>query len=765
MTVLADAYVRARLQTDRLGPELKKAGDTHGKTFGGSFAQSAGRALAAAGVAAAAASFFKGAFSEARESAKVTRLTESAIKATGGAAKITAAQVADLASAISNKTGKDDEAIQSGQNMLLTFKNIQNAAGRNNDIFNQASTVLTDMVAAMNGGEVTQENMSKGAIQLGKALNDPIKGVGALSRVGVTFTDAQKEQIKTLVETGDTMGAQKIILAELKSEFAGAAKATSDPADRARVAWGNLQETIGTKLIPAFSGLIEKLTSVANFVGEHIKLFGVLAGVIGTVVAVTWAVNAATTAWVAMQKVAKAATVAWTGVQWLLNAALTANPIGIVIVAVAALAAAIVIAWKKSETFRKIVQAVWSAIKIAVGAVVSWFTGTIVPSLSRALGTVTGAFRGMRDGLSTAWGFIRDKVFNPIKTFILTTIPNAFRDGVKTVGKWWDGLKAIAAKPVRFVIDTVINKGIIGGINWVAGKVGAKGVKEVPMPKGLGDGLGLRAGDGIGDLFRGAISPIGNPVGWLTDRLSGPIGSIKKKFGDNPFTSMLVGAGKKTLGFGAEKVKSLLSFLDFGAAGRGVGSAAAGALGAGSFAGLANGISAVLADLRSVFGAVGVISGYRPGARTLSGNVSYHASGRAIDIAPVLGWAQYLRWAWGPRLRELITPWNALNILNGRPHTYTGAVWAQHNFAGGNAHIHAALDDGGLRWLRPGYNIIPNGTGRLEPIAGPRAMAGMSSVYNVNVYPSPLAHPADVGKEVVKAIQAFERGNGAGWRR
>jgi hypothetical protein len=67
------------------------------------------------------------------------------------------------------------------------------------------------------------------AVQLGKALNDPIAGVGALSRVGVTFTETQKDMIKTMVEAGNVAGAQTLILDELGKEFGGSAKALADP--------------------------------------------------------------------------------------------------------------------------------------------------------------------------------------------------------------------------------------------------------------------------------------------------------------------------------------------------------------------------------------------------------------------------------------------------------------------------------------------------------------------------------------------------------
>jgi hypothetical protein len=87
-------------------------------------------------------------------------------------------------------------------------------------------------------------------------LNDPIKGITALSRVGVSFTDGQKKQIEQMVKTGDTMGAQKVILGELNKEFGGSAEAQVTPAMKASVAWGNLQETIGTYLMPVLTALM-----------------------------------------------------------------------------------------------------------------------------------------------------------------------------------------------------------------------------------------------------------------------------------------------------------------------------------------------------------------------------------------------------------------------------------------------------------------------------------------------------------------------------
>lgn len=216
-----------------------------------------GAGIAAAG---AAVGFTKlvGAY---QESYKIGKQTEAVIRSTGGAANVSAKQVGDLATALSKKSGQDDEAIQSGINLLLTFKDVRNEAGKGNDIFNQASSTLLDMSTAMG------TDAKGSAIQLGKALNDPVKGVAALGRVGVTFTDQQKEQIKTLVESGKTMDAQKIILRELKTEFGGSAAAQATNTDRLKVSMGNLAENIGGRLAPLAekaAGVISKFVDNLN---------------------------------------------------------------------------------------------------------------------------------------------------------------------------------------------------------------------------------------------------------------------------------------------------------------------------------------------------------------------------------------------------------------------------------------------------------------------------------------------------------------------
>jgi hypothetical protein len=184
------------------------------------------------------------ALKEAESARKIGKLTAAVLKSTGGAAHVSAKQVEDLAESLGALSGVDDEVIQRGENLLLTFTNIRNEVGAGNDIFTQATASILDMSAALD------QDMKSSAIQLGKALNDPIRGVTALQRVGVSFSEKQKKVIARLVETGDVLGAQKIILKELQTEFGGAAAAAASPMDRLRVTLGNLAEQIGEQLLP-----------------------------------------------------------------------------------------------------------------------------------------------------------------------------------------------------------------------------------------------------------------------------------------------------------------------------------------------------------------------------------------------------------------------------------------------------------------------------------------------------------------------------------
>ena len=154
------------------------------------------------------------------EHEKLAKQTDAVITSTGGAAHVTAAHVDALASSIEGVSGVEAGATKNVENLLLTFTNIKNAGV--NKTFDQATQAVTDMSVALG------EDPKSAAIQLGKALNDPVKGITALSRVGVSFSAQQKALIKGYEAHGKGAKAQAVILKELTKEFGGSAKAAGE---------------------------------------------------------------------------------------------------------------------------------------------------------------------------------------------------------------------------------------------------------------------------------------------------------------------------------------------------------------------------------------------------------------------------------------------------------------------------------------------------------------------------------------------------------
>lgn len=272
------------------------------------------------GVGSAIGDLFTGSIDEAKQAEAGMAQLDAVLKSTGGSAGVTKDQVLALADSLSSAGGLStatDDAVLQGENMLLTFTNI------GKDVFPGATQTMLDMATAMNNGATpSAEQLSAQAIQLGKALNDPSKGLTALTRVGVTFTNEQKSQIQSMQKatdaagaysavfgelpgdmgellkgvhnTGDamkimatqgvdplteeqkrlfdsilagngTMEAQKVILTELGKEFGGSAAAAADTFDGKMAhlsgVFDNVKQSIGEKLLPILSGFMDWLGS------------------------------------------------------------------------------------------------------------------------------------------------------------------------------------------------------------------------------------------------------------------------------------------------------------------------------------------------------------------------------------------------------------------------------------------------------------------------------------------------------------------------
>lgn len=210
---------------------------------------------------------------------------QAAVKSTGGIAGFTAEQLRDMSSELENTSTFADDTIQSMQSLLLSFKNIRGPE------FVGAQQAIIDLATRMGG------DLSGAALQVGKALDNPIQGLTMLRRAGVSFSASQQDVIKKLQESGDIVGAQQKVLEGLSQKFGGAAQAARDTFGGALSAvknqLNNLMETNG-----GLPGATESLNELATTLKDPAvregadQLFSILikgaaaaASVIGKIVA------------------------------------------------------------------------------------------------------------------------------------------------------------------------------------------------------------------------------------------------------------------------------------------------------------------------------------------------------------------------------------------------------------------------------------------------------------------------------------------------
>jgi phage-related protein len=524
----------------------------------------------------------KGSINEAAEFQTLQEKTAAVLKSTGNAAGVSVKHIQAQAAALESLSGVDELSIINGQNLLATFTGISNQVGKGNDIYDQATKAALNLSSAMG------TDMKAASLQVGKALNDPIRGMTALRRSGVSFTEQQTKQVARMQENGNLMGAQKLILAELSKEFGGAAKAVGSgfagSMARAKDAVSDMLRNIATKLLPTLTKMADwiatkgvpalqewwqkqgpQIIAVLRKVGTFIqgtvlpalKALGTwLANNSGTVtklvvaltagivafkayMAVTSAVTtvlstyrsvkqaiimlsynervmqlqataakvkdmAVTAAKKTAELAAAAATKAVAAAQWLLNAAMSANPIGLVIAAIVALVAVLVVLWKKNEGFRRVVTAVWNAIKAAFGVVVKaivaylkvWWAG-----VQKAWDVVKAAFR---IGVALVSAYVR--TWLAVLKAVWSGVTGAFRAGVAAVksvfgaivgffkGVWDRVVSLFTSMPAKFLgfaQDTI--GGFIEGIKSKAGEI-VSTIKEFvtdKIPGFVKDALGI----------------------------------------------------------------------------------------------------------------------------------------------------------------------------------------------------------------------------------------------------------------------------------
>jgi phage-related minor tail protein len=400
----------------------------------------------------------------------------------------------------------------------------------------------------------------------------------------------------------------------------------------------------------------------------------------------------------------------------------------------------------------------WDQIKAATGAAWNWVTTRFQQA--------TAFIRGLWDGF---WTFLRDlavRVFEGVRDAItrgLTAVRDAFTRTVDWVRDTWKKIEGHARRPIQFVVDVVYNRGIRPVWNGIARVFGLGRLDEVRMARGgvipgfepgrdtvpavlsRGEGVlvpeavralgpdfvhtanrvfsgGRARSDGTETFAHGGIAGIftrpGKAVRHLFERVLGDADRIP---GGGMLRDALAKLPLKVIDAVIKKIKGLFT------GGGGIG----GRSGPGGW-------QWQMAVLRKVFPGLQLISGFRPGAITATGNRSYHALGRAVDIPPRMDVFNWIRANFGAAARELIfSPAGGRQVWNGRPHYYTGITRANHW-----DHVHWSMADGGLVTSPTMALLGEDGPEALVPLTRPRraqqvmdqAGIGGDKHYHLTVY-------------------------------
>lgn len=642
-------------------------------------------------------------------------------------------------------------------------------------------------------------------------------------------------------------------------------------------------------------------------------------------------------AYIAQINIVQNVTKVWAAVQWVLDSAFLAWPGTWIIAGIIALVAAVVLAYRNSETFRDVVNSAWAAVKNAIGAVTDWVTGSVVPWLVKAWDTIADGATALWNSTKAVWNGIQstlaavqswvsgtfgpswrsfaaivefafkaveiialatwklailplfeivkiglailgaqftwlyEKAVKPAFDFIVTVIKanwaatqvifdainkalvvvggffsdlydkyvkpkmdligsviklvwtsqvqpvfdainkgvaavqTAFEKAVTGVKVAWEMLKAYTQAPVRFVIETVLNNGLVKAFNWLGSKVGGPTIDNIPLPFASGGVLpGYTPGRDVHKFY----SPSGGRLELsggeaimrpeFTQAMGGPggIARLNKLARMGMLSSQYAGGGVHSFAGGGvidwitsqaasafdwmsdtasatwkalsdplAYIKAAMPTVPGSTALAGYANAAAGKLltaavdkikslfeefkaayassGMGNVSGWAN----QWAVLQKQFPSAQLFSAMRPGAVTSSGNASYHSMGRAIDVTPSAEIFNWIKQTYGKNIAELIySPMNGAQVKNGANYLYGEPVRSDHW-----DHVHWAMANGGVLGA-VGRPLLMDSGGVLPK--------GLSMVQNNTGGPERLVRPGSGGDtyiEVTVSVDDLEK--------
>jgi phage-related protein len=435
--------------------------------FGGTMTTHVTLPLLAAGAAVFAA------FSEEEEA--IARMT-GALRANAGQANVTGDEIRNLASQLQKTTTFADDATISAAGLLLTFHNIRNELGDGNKVFDRT------LVAAQNLSAALGTDLESATMQLAKALENPATGLTALTRSGTTFTAQQKDMIRTMVDAGDTLGAQRMILDVVESQYGGMAE-TMAQTTRGKIkqslnTLGDSMEQFGALLVPMVDKVSEFIKQLgdglANLEPETRQTIVMFAGIAAAIGPVLLVVGKLITSIVAIKGVLAGIVAA------------VSLPVLAVIAVIAALVAAFVVAWQNSEQFRitvtkafndvrdGVVEAWHGFIKPAIDQLVASLQEHVLPAVDRMAQTFAEAWPAISSAVTSAWGYIQP-VLQALVSFIANYLIPALAFLAEVAVMTWTNIAQSAAGMWTHYVQpalSALRTGFDAVANFLSARVG-----------------------------------------------------------------------------------------------------------------------------------------------------------------------------------------------------------------------------------------------------------------------------------------------------
>nr|WP_314136947.1 phage tail length tape measure family protein [uncultured Brevundimonas sp.] len=461
---------------------LRKAGEQMQAT-GIQIATAGAAATATITTAFAALSFHL--LQGSQDAAAAAAQVNAALTSMGGASGKTFDELSKTAEALRNLTGVDDDEILTKVTAnLLTFGNVSGA------VFDRAQRAVLDLSARL-------KTDLQGATQMvGKALNDPVKGLAALRRVGIQFTEAQEKQIKAMAAANDMAGAQSIMLRELERQFGGAAEAAAKadiwtPLKTALMdlegAFEPIVRDVVAPLIQQVANLTRTFADLSPETQKFIAVGAAIAAALGPALiaigSVVTAVGAITTALGSGGAIA--------GI-----AAALAPLAPVILPIVAAIAAVVAAFFLFRDDVEPVLLRLWDTAKKTLGPAlgdlfkaVGELVGSVVSTLKTALDSDAGqALIKFSMAVSELMGGVVIQVLTALVK-VVATVVRAISDGFKFlglllngdfVGAWkayrdgtvraLEGLKGALGALATFAVDA-IRRMVTGVGTWLTGKL------------------------------------------------------------------------------------------------------------------------------------------------------------------------------------------------------------------------------------------------------------------------------------------------------